>query len=80
MPFHPGDVVEEIETKRQGNIHSAGGTVGQEYSSFMVFFSDGKDPKFRNFEAEEFDQMRLVKCPHETTGEPGFYPATSIMD
>ena len=80
MPFHPEDLVEEIATKRQGKIQGVGGTVGQEYSSFTVFFLDGKDPLIKHFKAEQFDQLRLVKCPHENAGEPGFYPATSIMD
>jgi hypothetical protein len=78
--IHAGDVVEEVVTKRRGEVNDTRASIvnGQKVTShWQVHFSDGKDPVIKLFQNEE--KIRLVRCPHETS-EPGFYPSRSIME
>lgn len=78
--FHNDDVVEEIATGRRGAIYSIGASVTnrqETQNNWSVRFSDGKEPLLKIFTNQE--DFRLVGCPHQDEGEPGFYPSRSIM-
>lgn len=64
--LHHRDIVEEIATKRQGEIDAVDQYIpeGEEPSPrrWRVQFSDQKEPRFQDFVKEE--DLRLVECPH----------------
>jgi hypothetical protein len=77
--LHNGDWVEEIATGRRGVIDSINASVAgkQEIQThWRVLFKDGKEPLLKIFTKQE--DFKLMRCPHEDKGEPGFYPP-SIM-
>lgn len=77
--LHTGDIVEELATKRRGAV-SIGGTITgnvEVQNNWTVRFTDGKEPILKIFVKR--DELRFISCPH-SSGEPGFYPARSIME
>lgn len=64
--LHHGDIVEEIATRRQGEIDAIDQYIseGQELPPhrWRVRFLDGKEPFFQYFVDEE--RVRLMRCPH----------------
>jgi len=75
--LHNDDVVEVIATKRQGVVDSINSTAGVD-NNWRVRFNDGREPLWLYFTNEA--ELKLVKCPQQDQGEPGFYPSRSIMD
>lgn len=74
--FHLGDIVEEIETKRQGKLESSRNVEGQPVLWWGVNFSDGKEPIKAQIKTEA---LRLIKCPHDEPTESRFVPSRPIM-
>ena len=77
--LHSGDIVEELATKRKGLV-SIGGTITgnvEVQNNWSVRFADGKEPILKIFVKR--DELNFISCPH-SGGEPGFYPARSIME
>lgn len=79
--FHIEDIVEEIATRRQGQIDSiqSEGVSGQEQipTRWHVVFSDGKQPTSKDFTSES--GLKMITCPHCPSG-PSLYPADPIQD
>jgi len=75
--FHVGDIVEEIATKREGKLDEVpqGPTA---VLRWRVLFSDGEQPLLKYFLNDS--ELRLVKCPHDSSGESRFVPQRGIMD
>lgn len=73
-----GDSVQEIATGRRGRIQGARGVVGQGPELWLVYLSDGRKAEVKHFRRGDLDELRLVNCPHESSG-PGFIPSSSIM-
>lgn len=74
--FHLEDVVEEIATKRRGELDSSDSPAGMPSNMWRVHFSDGKEPLSKYF--KNVEELRLVKCPHEPS-ETTIVPSRSIM-
>ena len=73
--LHIGDTVEEIATKRKGEIDSTRVDEQQQTTRWRVFFSDGKRPLVKYFLNEA--DLRLVTCPHLDITS-GFVPSLGI--
>jgi hypothetical protein len=69
--LHLGDTVEEIATKRQGNLDD------QKPNYWRVIFTDGKKPLYLICKNET--ELKLISCPHNQNDGPRFVPERSIM-
>jgi hypothetical protein len=65
--LHHGDSVEEIATRRQGEIDAVDQYISegrkQSPHRWRVRFLDGKEPSFQYFVKQE--DLRLIECPHQ---------------
>jgi hypothetical protein len=67
--LHVEDIVEEIDTKRHGELDSTGNPDG---TQLRVRFTDGRNPPVKYFDSEE--ELRLISCPHGDPEGSGFIP------
>lgn len=68
--FHQDDIVEEIETKRQGKVTEAP-EIPTDTRRWRVEFLDGKKPILRYFLESDLHLIRLIRCPHGITARRG---------
>ena len=77
--LHQGDIVEEIETKRQGKVTEAP-KILTDTRRWRVEFFDGKEPILRYFTESDIHLIRLIKCPHTKNEEPRFVRERTINE
>jgi hypothetical protein len=66
MTLHHRDIVEEIATRRQGEIDAVDQYISEgkkgEPGRWRVRFLYGREPRFQYFIKQE--DLRLIQCPH----------------
>jgi hypothetical protein len=75
--FHQDDIVEEIETNRQGKVTEAP-KIRTDTRRWRVEFLDRKKPIVRYFMESDLHLIRLVTCPHTENKESRFVPDRRI--
>lgn len=76
--LHMGDMVEEKETGRQGELNEAPRPkIKSDVLRWRVNFSDGGNPPTKYFDNES--DLILISCPHSGDGKSRFVPARGIM-
>lgn len=73
--LNSGDTVEELATGRTGTL-ALSGMVGAPQARLTVHFSDGRQPRIKDF--SDPSELRLVK-PVVESGPPGLIPKTPVV-